>query len=141
MKDICTGSDSNAIVNNQTSPYFNRSIKWKYYFDIKKLKMILFLSNQLLLLRTSDRMFKVIHVVAKKIKQLILTFLLWKVSIRHFQYETNEKLLEGINNAIRHCFQFRYIYRLYELNFHYRHYPISVQIVPIKSQYENFTLD
>lgn len=141
MKDICTGSDSNAIVINQTSPYFNRSIKWKYYFDIKKLKMILFLSNQLLLLRTSDRMFKVIHVVAKKIKQLILTFLLWKVSIRHFQYETNEKLLEGINNAIRHYFQFRYIYRLYELNFHYRHYPISVQIVPIKSQYENFTLD
>lgn len=46
-----------------------------------------------------------------------------------------------MNNAIRHCIEFRYIHRLYQLNFHYRHYPKSDQIISIKSQCEKFALD
>ena len=70
-----------------------------------------------------------------------MNFLLWEFSLEHFQYETNERLFERINNAIRHCIQFRYIHRLYQLSFHYRHYPKSDQIVSIKSQYEKFALN
>ena len=53
----------------------------------------------------------------------------------------NERLLKRIHNAIRHCIDFRYIHRLYQIKFIYRYYPLSNQILLIKSQLEKEALN
>ncbi|CAF1075515.1 unnamed protein product [Adineta steineri] len=53
----------------------------------------------------------------------------------------SDELIKRIHNAVRQCISFRYIHRLCQIKFEYRYYPLTNEILSIKSQLEYVALN
>ncbi|CAF3961905.1 unnamed protein product [Adineta steineri] len=53
----------------------------------------------------------------------------------------SDEIIKRIHNAVRQCISFRYIHRLCQIKFEYRYYPLTNEILSIKSQLEYVALN